>query len=32
MVNAYTLAFYNTQLMYSVTKIILIKIKAQAKH
>jgi len=32
MVNVYILAFYNTRLMYNITKIIRIKIKAQAKH
>jgi len=32
MVNIYTLAIYNSQLMYSITKIIQIKIKMQATY
>jgi len=32
MVNIYTLAFCNNQLMYGITKIILIKIKIQVKY
>ena len=30
--NRYTLAFYNSQLMYSIKKIIQIKIKVQVKY
>jgi len=30
--NIYTLAFNNSQLMYSITKIIQIKIKIQVKY
>jgi len=32
MVNIYTLAIYNSQLMYSITKITQIKIKMQATY